>query len=173
MLLHQQNGIYPVIGAFDVTLTYSPTMVTTQSASFSGFLGDLTLGEAVGAADLSQPGLVNMFEFSLLSGVQLRQLQQNAPKTKTTRLVPLGTINFLAVNGSSAVDFLHWTVSDDQGNTLPVTVRNGFVAATPEPSSVVLLSLATALAVTRLRLRRREGWPKITRSRVPLFPYRG
>ena len=67
----------PEVGAFDIGISYDPTLLIPRGITFGGFLGDPLLFEALTASNFSfAPNVVEGAEVSLLSSAQLDMRQQ-------------------------------------------------------------------------------------------------
>ena len=92
----QSGGVDELIGAFELDLLYDDALFTpllVPPAAFGPNLGDIFLGEAIGGVDTSTPGIVDLFEVSLLFDVELDALQSDSFR--------LATVGFFA-NGTSS-----------------------------------------------------------------------
>jgi hypothetical protein len=144
------SGAAPSLSAFDLDLTYDPTVLQFTSLTF----GDPVLGDqldlsapplgTVTGYDALVPGLVNHFELSLDSVPTLDSLQAGDFKLTVfhfTALAPGVSPLSVAVN----------SFGDALGDPLPTTVAGGNVTVVPEPEAAELLFAAglTAWVVVR------------------------
>jgi hypothetical protein len=130
-----------VVSAFDLDLSYDPTIVDATGVTFGTYLGDPALFEAFTAAVLS-PGLVDFAEVSLLSDAQLLALQTGMDPFS------LATISFDALAlGTSPLTFSgDVDVKGLLALRLDVEVGDGVVNVVPEPHAFVAF-LVGALVV--------------------------
>lgn len=136
----QSGGVNTLLGAFDLDLLYDSSLFTPLLVPPAGFgvrLGDIFLGEAVGGIDTSTPGVVNLFEVSLLSAAELAVLQGDS--------FTLATLGFFANGVSSGPTTSFATanivLSDDLGNSLTPVSNPGTSISVPEPITLALVSL--------------------------------
>ncbi|MGB0910416.1 MAG: PEP-CTERM sorting domain-containing protein [Nitrospirales bacterium] len=128
----------PSLGAFDVDVSFNPSVLTFQSATFGPFLGNEGLGEAISNVDISIPGIVDIDEVSLLFEAELDALQPAS--------FPLAAFLFsgsVINTGVSPLGFTQIALSDASGSVLPISSISGATvnvgAPVPEPSTVFLL----------------------------------
>jgi hypothetical protein len=123
------------LGAFDLDVTFDPALLSFTGLTFGPFLGDPGLGEAVTGFDASTPGMLNLFEVSLLSPAELQALQPVS--------FVLATLDFAAAAvGSSALGLTLNALADEFGNSLAATLESGSVVVTapiPEPATLLFL----------------------------------
>lgn len=143
------------LGGFDISIGFDPAIFAFTSYTLGGYLGDLSLLEAldIGFGDLG--GAVNIAEVSLLSALELDALQPGA--------FTLATLNFnvidLAAGEVSQFSVLPDAVlADANGNALAagtgaVARVEGVGAPVPVPGTIPLL-LAALLGVFRVRAHR-------------------
>ena len=144
-------GAPPFLGAFDLTVTFNPTILGFSSAVFGSSLGNPALGEATTIVSPSS-GAANLVGVSLLEGSltgcilcvgpYLEDLQSSAFTLATL------TFNTSAV-GTSPLGLSHLILSDADGNSLTADTVEGRVtvnpgAAVPEPSTLVLVGSGLA-----------------------------
>ena len=112
----------PSVGAFDLTVSFNPAILSPTGVTFGLFLGNPGLLEALTGFNFLA-GLVEFAEVSLLSPSDLDALQ---PASFT-----LATLSFTALaSGTTILSFSEIIVDDAFGNKLlPV----------PEPGSLVLM----------------------------------
>lgn len=146
----------PSLGVFDLDISFTPTTLGFAGVSFSPFLGDLGLGEAISAFDgVSIPGVVNIFELSLLEADGASCLLCIPPfldGIQPANFV-LATLTFNALGaGTSALTLSVNSMGDGFGAALPgvaidtapsITVHQ--VLQVPEPASLSLVALGIAL----------------------------
>lgn len=147
------NGVAPSLGAFDVDISFEQSILSFSSVTFSSFLGDLSLFEATTSFDdFSTPGIVNLFELSLLEGDALTcvfcippYLDDLQPSDFT-----LATLSFSALSaGSSALGVSLNALVDASGGDLTADLiggsvnvnANGNPGSVPEPATWLLLGL--------------------------------
>jgi len=131
-------GLGTTLGAFDITISYDPTLLSFNAAAtnFGTSLGDTTLFEAIAFAQGTSPGSIEIAETSLLSTDDLASLQAGGPP------FDLADLSFTAL-GSGPADF-------------EVVSAVGVTGNVPEPASWSLL-LAGLPLVAALRRRQRRG----------------
>jgi len=140
-------GRPPSVGAFDLEVVFDPVILSSTGVTFSSFLGDAVLLEAL--TDFRfLPGSVELAEVSLLLSAELDALQ---PANFT-----LATLSFSALtSGSTTLTFSEITLDDAFGNLLIGQ------KAVPEPPTSLLTGAGLTLlnaVVSRWR-RRRHAQP--------------
>jgi hypothetical protein len=148
----------PSVGAFDLDVTYDPTILTAIGVTFGACLGDLVppagacLGDPslpVPGADVAfafLPGLVDLAEASIIFEDDLHDLQ---PAAFTLARLVFTTAPPAQIGDISPLTFVQTDVVDAAGNLLAVTVDSGQITVVPEPGTFVLLSLGLAGLLTR------------------------
>ena len=129
----------PSVGAFDLTVSFNPAILSPTGVAFGLFLRNPGLLQALTGFNFLS-GLVEFAEVSLLSPAALDALQ---PASFT-----LATLSFTALaSGTTTLAFSQITVDDAFGNKLAI----------PEPGTLLLLGsgLAGLGAVAWRRHRRR------------------
>lgn len=128
-------GGIPSLGAFDVDISFEPSLLTFQSATFGPFLGDEGLFETITNSNSSTPGIVDVSEISLLSDFELDALQPDR-FTLATLLFSASTDN----TGTSPLEFTQVDVSEASGEALPLeTIQEARMNVVPEPGTFLLL----------------------------------
>ena len=150
------SGTDPVLGAFDITLNYSPQF-SFDSYSLTGLLGDLSVLEAVDVS-LGDGGTeVNVGVLSLLSSTDLTGLQTGRPDPFL-----LATLSFTATsagNGLFAVasflladaDGIEVATQAPEGAAVSVEEKDDPPTDVPEPAVAPLLAIAAAALIGRAR----------------------
>ena len=156
-------GLNALIGSFNFDVNFDPhlSVFFTAPAGFGPSLGDIDLGQAIGDADDSTPGLLRLAEISLLeatcssppcSDPVLQDLQTDSFK--------LATVGFIASSGlTSPISFsltdivlgdpFGQPIMDDSGQLVPIVTQPVSVLVS-EPSSLNLEIIAlAALALMR------------------------
>jgi hypothetical protein len=143
----------PSLGAFDLDLTYDPSVLSAASVTLTPLLGDAALGETVEGLDLSHPGFIDLFIVSFLSEQELDSLQPES--------FVLATFSFDAIStGTSALGLTQLLLGDALGANLEAIAGTGSITVTgsgsqvPEPSARGLL-LTAALGIVLARQRSR------------------
>lgn len=140
---------FPAVGAFDVTVNFNPSVLSFVGATFGGFLGDISLGEATATTTLGA-SQVQLFEVSFLEANStscvfcippyLNDLQSSS--------FVIASLSFQAIaGGSSSLRLSNIILSDENGDELNdpdllsavINVRGEGSTAVPEPSTLVLL----------------------------------
>lgn len=146
------TAVAPAIGAYDLSLSFDPTLLVFQGATFGTGLDVLGLGSlqsiAPGAAS------VEFFELSLDSAADLDALQPGDFALLHLRFGTIGT-------GSSPLTLTAIAISDENGNALSPILNSGNVqigsspaTVTPEPGSSILVLTGLAVAATFISWRR-------------------
>jgi hypothetical protein len=141
-----------LVGAFDVTIGYDPSLLTATNVAFSGNLGFITLP----SAGVPTPGKVNANETSLHPADELAAFQPY-------KMVQLATLSFMAINtGKASLNFVFPpivvvpTIADELGDPISIRAFNGAsVDISPIPLPGALWLMISALlgigAMTRKR----------------------
>ncbi len=151
----QSGGVNALLGAFDLGLLYEASLFTPLLVPPAGFgpdLGDVFLGEAVSGIDTSTPGLVNLFEVSLLTTPELAALQGDSFRLATIGFFANGT----ASGPTTTFQTANILLSDDLGNRITPVVSPAVSIKVPEPAPLALL-LAGATVGFAARRRRATG----------------
>lgn len=122
-----------IVGGFDVTIGYDPSLLTATNVGFTSNLGSpLSL---IGF-DLATPGEVNANETSLLFSFELDALQPGDS-------VRLATLSFMANNvGTASLLFTSALISDELGVEIPLQAVVGAsveISAIPIPGALWLM----------------------------------
>ncbi len=139
-----------LIGAFDLKLTYDPSVFVPlfiPSAGFGPGLRDIFLGEAVGGIDTSTSGSIELFEVSLLFDFELDALQRDlSGDLMDLTLATVGFFRFDTATGapSTTIAVSDIILSDEEGNSagdaadasVTITIDPPDV---PEPAAYLLL----------------------------------
>ena len=132
----------PSVGAFDLTVSFDPAILSPTSVTFGRFLGNPDLLEALAGFNFLA-GFVEFAEVSLLSSAELDTLQ---PASFT-----LATLSFTALeSATTTLAFSQITVDDAFGNLLLGTKVS-------EPTSLLLIAsglVCLGLMAARKRCRR-------------------
>jgi hypothetical protein len=136
----------PSLGAFLVELVFDNAVLSFDSVTYGGFLGDPSNSSETDIVTTVGPGSVSLDEFSFLSGSALDALQGSSFVLATITL--LGTQPGISQFWFGVVD-----LSDAAfpASTLVTTLESGSVIVVPEPASLVLLLLGL-LGIRRYRL---------------------
>jgi hypothetical protein len=127
-----------VLGAYDISVGYSASLLTLTGVSFSTALGDPALLQAVTSTG-GGAGVAEFADVSLLTAAQLQPLQPSS--------FPLAMLSFRAIgNGTATFSLVSATASDAAGRALPVSTP------IPEPGTALLLGIA-GLGMVIMRMR--------------------
>jgi hypothetical protein len=135
------DGVAPSLGAYDLDITFDPSLLAFDSSALSGALGAGSLHSTIVTA-----GVVDLAEVSLLSPTQLDALQSDSFVLATLRFTPIA-------EGTSSLGFSQAIAGNGFGAPLEVTTGGARVVAEgviPEPSALALFALG-ALAIARKR----------------------
>lgn len=130
--LSDLGGSY--VGAFDFDVNYDDTVLTFNSYSLTGSLGDISAGDAFDWSwgDLGF-GTVNLSELSLLWDFTSRQDGSS---------LTLARLSFIGTNvGTTSLSFDNVTISDDMWSGIGVSLYTGSIdvaAPVPEPAAMFL-----------------------------------
>jgi hypothetical protein len=134
-------GAPPSLGAFDLDVTFDPTILTPTAAEFGVLLGDPARFEALTAAAFLS-GIVDLAAVSLLAPIALDALQPAS--------FVLANIMFMTLaEGSSSLIFSQGILSDAFGRELSAAVGTGSVQVVPEPTSLLLVGVSAIGVGTR------------------------
>jgi len=126
----------PSVGAFDLDVSFDPSILTPVDVVFGPFLGDPLLFEAITGFSFP-PGIVDLAEVSLLLPSELDSLQPSS--------FSLATLYFTASgDGISPLVLSEVIVDDAFGDKLEVVAGTGAVEVVPEPSTAWLLGSGLA-----------------------------
>ncbi len=100
----------PSVGAFDLDVSFDPSILSPTGVTFGAFLGDPSLFEALTASSFL-PGVVDLAEVSLLAPTDLDTLQ---PVSFALATLSFDTLAF----GNSSLNFSQVIVSDAFGERL-------------------------------------------------------
>ncbi len=146
------SGLDTLLGAFDLDFLYEPSVfvpLLVPPAGFGDHLGDVFLGEAVGGIDTSTPGVINLFEISLLLDFELDALQRD-PGTgdllDSFTLATVGLFRFDSSTGSPATTLVadNILLSDAIGNPIFPVANPTATVQIPEPATFSLFVLGLA-----------------------------
>ena len=102
------NYAYPALGAWDVTLTYDPSVASATSVLFGNYLSPSLRG-----SDLSLPGQADIFEVSFALPEDLLAQQPDS--------FLLATVGFTGLeDGLLNVNLSYVDLADENGQTIPV-----------------------------------------------------
>ena len=134
----------PALGAFDLSVGFSPSIVSVQSVTFGPDLGGS--GEAVFSSTVT-PGALRLIGISLLSPADLDALQPDSFVIATINMQvnALGTSTFMVTPNS---------LSDEFGLAITLTkTETGEVTGVPEPGTLELAIVAGVLCLLACRAR--------------------
>ena len=154
------NFTAPSLGAFDVSVSFNPAVLSYDSATFGDpVLGDLLApltGSITGLTDLA-PGLINLFEVSLDAPSDLHDAQPDN--------FLLASLRFsMTAQGSTTVSLQDVLLADAWGAPLPVeSIENATVSAIPETGTFAVGAATLAAGIATALRRRRNHQPAATR----------
>jgi hypothetical protein len=134
------NSELPLIGAFDLEITYDANILAFDSVAFYDPLGDPDLDQGVLSTSLEtdifvddSPGVLRLQELSWLFDSELDALQDG-----TANL--LATIDFFVNNwGCTDLNLENVVLSDASGIVFDATPEGVRVCGVPEPATIFLL----------------------------------
>lgn len=139
----------PSLSSYDLDIQFDSAHLAFAGATF----GDPLLGNQLDlfdfgansiAADVTSPGVLNLFELSLDTPEDLNQLQADN--------FTLATLSFAIVNaGSSQLTIAIHALGDADGNTLAASTAPATIAAVPLPSALWLMSGGLAMVFRKTR----------------------
>jgi hypothetical protein len=149
------NATAPSVGAYDLTVSFDPLILSYNSASLGTYLapfaGSVSGPPVVDAIN----GSVNLFEVSLDSPADLDSTQPDQ--------FTLASVWFSAIAvGSSGLDFSSVLLGDGKGDLLPADAVGALISvvpngnAIPEASPRTAAFLVCALSLGQAALRRRK-----------------
>jgi hypothetical protein len=141
----------PSVGAFDLDVSFNPTIFSSTGVRFGQFLGNPGLGEVL---TISSParGVIDLAAVSFLSPEELNALQPAR--------FSLASLDFSSLReGTSPLAFSQAIIADAFGGTLATTASGGIVnVAAPEPSSFLLVASGLVAAIVITWLRTNQTW---------------
>jgi hypothetical protein len=142
------------VGSFDLDITFAPGVVGFTGYSLGTGLG--TGGDVIDLSFGATGGVIDFAAVSLLDPGDLSPLQGSS--------FVLGTLHFGAVaNGLSPLTFTQLIFADQDGIEMPVEGQTGAIQvgdqlpAVPEPATMVLFGLGTAMLGSKRWLGRRKN----------------
>lgn len=126
------------LGAWDVNISFDPSILSFTSATFGTNLDVLGLGSTQNVSSLAS-GITELYEISLDTAADLASYQATS--------FTLVTLSFNAIGiGTSVLGININALTDADGNSLTATVEPGSATVTgatavPEPGTIGLLSL--------------------------------
>ncbi len=137
------------LGAFDVDVGFDDTVLAFTGYTLGGFLGDISLLEAIDVSGGASGGVVDLAQVSLLAAASLDALQPGE--------FILATLTFdvidLAAGAATVLSLLPDAIlADADGVRLPATAGNPvtIVGRTPVPVSGTLLLMLAGVCSWRL-----------------------
>lgn len=127
------------LGAFDVDLTFDPSLMSFESAMFGTSLDVYGLGDIQSVTDSA--GTLNLYEISLDAPADLINFQTSG--------FNLATLNFIALaKGSGNVDIFINALSDASGlaiNAETISSKVEITSSVPEPQTYALMLVGLGL----------------------------
>ncbi|WP_427551953.1 cohesin domain-containing protein (plasmid) [Methylomonas sp. MS20] len=137
------------LGSWDITLTYDPTLLSFQSASFGKQLDVLGLG-SIQSTETPTANTVHIYEISLDSVADLSSLQQSA--------FNLASLTFTALSsGLTPLNLKLNALSDADGIPLTATFISGEAEITAVPLPSAVWFFVTAIGVVYFGTMRRNA----------------
>lgn len=127
------TGAVPALGAYDISLSFDPSLLSFEVATFGSQLDIHGLGDVQTVTPST--GSVEIFEVSLYSANDLTMLQKSS--------FTLGNIWFQTLAaGTSALTLSVNALADANGNSLVANTENGSIniSSVPEPDGVQLIA---------------------------------
>ena len=151
------DGIAPSLSAFDTDISFDQTILSFSSVTFGSFLGDpdpASFETITSFDDFTTPGIVNLFEVSLLDGNAATCIFCIPPYLDDLQPgeFTLATLTFNALAaGSSSLGINLNALADADANSLTADLNaarvnvDGTNGTVPEPPTLLLLVLGGLL----------------------------
>jgi hypothetical protein len=135
-------GAAPTLAAFDLDITFDPSLLSFGSVDFGFDLGIPGLEALTSAGLLAGPVRVDLAEASLLSNAALDLAQPASFVLATLHFVALAPgVSPLAITQAVLAD----TAGGPGNNSIAASLSGASVTVVPEPSTALLLALGVAL----------------------------
>ncbi|NOT10795.1 MAG: hypothetical protein HOP23_03010 [Methylococcaceae bacterium] len=128
------SGAAPSLSTYDLDLNFDPSQLSFASADFGNQLDLFNSGSNLTTAEITSPGVLNLFELSFDSPADLNILQADS--------FTLATLTFNIVNaGTSQLEIFINALGDADGNPLAnVALTSASITTVPLPPAFFMMA---------------------------------